>query len=207
MKAWFINSKVVNFCLKISNTLFAILMFVSVSSVSGNGLSAYKIKGIVLNHETGAPIPLAEVFISGTTYGSITDKKGEFELQTSYLPCQLVVSHISYAPFTMMIDVESMSDLTIKLIPYEHEIEEISVEAMNMRKENLKLFRKAFIGTDDFASTCTILNDSVLSFRWDSMVFSASAHQPVIIDNPKLGYRIRIILEDFNFRPPDLAQS
>jgi len=194
MKAWLINSTMVNCCSQISNALFAILMFVYVSSVSGNAVSAYKIKGIVLNHETGVPLPLAEVFISGTTYGSITDEKGEFELKTSSLPCQLVVSHISYATVNMMIDKESMSYITIELIPYKHELNEISVESVNTRKENLKLFQKAFIGMDEFANSCTILNDSVLYFGWDSMVFSASAHQPVIIDNPKLGYKIKVII-------------
>ena len=183
--------------LKITNTLFAVLILVFVASVSGNGSSAYKIKGIVLNHKTGAPIPLAEVFISGTTFGSITNDEGEFELKTSYLPCQLVASHISYAPFTMMIDKESMSYVTIKLIPYEHEIKEITIEATSMRKENMEVFRQAFLGMDEYASACTILNDSVLLFRWDSSVFSASAYQPLLVDNSKLGYRIKIILNEF----------
>ena len=93
-----------------------------------------------------------------------------------------------------MIDKESMSYITIEVIPYKHELNEIFVEAVNTRKENLKLFQKAFIGMDEFANSCTILNDSVLYFRWDSMVFSASAHQPVIIDNPKLGYKIKVII-------------
>ncbi len=184
--------------MKVVPLLLAILLFVPVSSVLGNECFEIKIMGIVLDHKTDAPIPLTEVFISGTTYGSITNEKGEFELNTNSLPCQLVASHISYAPFSMMIDKESMLYVTIKLIPYEHEIKEISVEGKSSRKQNLKLFRKAFIGTDEFANSCTILNDSVLSFRWDSMVFSASAHQPIIIDNPKLGYIIKIILEEFN---------
>jgi len=183
---------------QILNLLLVILLTASVSSVSGNELSTYQIKGIVLNQETGAPITLAEVFISGTTYGRITNEKGEFELYSDYLPCQLVVSHVSYVTVNLMIDSESISYLTIELFPYKHELSEISVEAVNTRKQNLKLFRKAFIGTDEFASACTILNDSVLSFRWDSMVFSASAHQPVIIDNPKLGYTIRVIINEFN---------
>ena len=182
---------------KITIILFAILILVSVSSVSGCLSSAYNIRGIVLNHKTGAPIPIAEVFISGTTFGSITNDEGEFELKTSFLPCQLVASHISYAPFTMMIDKESMSYVTIKLIPYEHEIKEITVEAMNTRKENMELFRQAFLGTDEYASACTILNDSVLLFSWDSSVFSASAYQPLMVDNSKLGYRIKIILNEF----------
>ncbi len=182
---------------KITIVLFAILILVSVSSVSVCRSSAYNIRGIVLNHKTDAPIPLAEVFISGTTFGSITNDEGEFELKTSFLPCQLVASHISYAPFTMMIDKESMSYVTIKLIPYKHEIKEITIEGMGMRKENMGLFRQAFLGTDEHASACTILNDSVLSFRWDSSVFSASAYQPLMVDNSKLGYRIKIILSDF----------
>lgn len=97
---------------------------------------------------------------------------------------------------------------TIKLIPYKHEIKELSVEARDKRKENLKLFKKAFIGTGKSAIACRILNDSVLSFRWDSMIFSASAHQPLIIDNSKLGYRINIILQDFKLiYDPETYQS
>ena len=182
---------------KILFTLCSILIFVSVFSLSGNGLPAYKIKGVVLNSETGAPIPLAEAFISGTTFGSITNSEGVFELNSSYLPCQLVVSHISYAPFSMKIDKESKSYITVKLIPYEHEIKEITIEARNTRRENMKLFKKAFLGMDKYASTCSILNDSVLSFSWDSSVFSASAYQPLLIENGRLGYSIKIILNDF----------
>jgi hypothetical protein len=153
---------------------------------------------VILNRETNEPVPLVEVFISGTTYGSITDQNGQFELITSYLPCQLVASHVSYAPFNKMIDAESLTYLTIRLIPYQHEIREISVASKSRRKENLELFKRGFLGTDPIAKSVVILNESALSFTWDSMVFKASADQPLYIENPKLGYRVKIILEDFN---------
>ena len=175
------------------STLFTVIALF----ISGSMPKTYKITGVVLNKETNKPIPLVEVFISGSTYGSITNEEGKFELETSYLPCQLVASHISYAPFNKMIDAESLTYLTIKLIPYQHEIKEISVESMSRRKNNMELFKRGFLGWDDIASICTILNDSVLSFTWDSLVFTASAYQPVLIDNPKLGYRIKIILKNF----------
>lgn len=186
--------------------------------ISGSMPETYKISGMVLNKETKKPIPLVEVFISGSTYGSITNEQGKFELETSYLPCQLIASHIAYAPFNQLVDAESRTDLTIRLIPYQYEIEEIIVESKNRhkgnrglfkrdfpgrndslarRKDNMELFKRGFLGWDDIARTCTILNDSVLSFAWDSLVFTASAYQPVLIDNPKLGYRIKIILKNF----------
>ena len=56
-------------------------------------------------------------------------------------------------PFSMKIDKESKSYITIKLIPYEHEIKEITIEARNTRKENMKLFKKAFLGMDKNART------------------------------------------------------
>jgi len=165
------------------------------------------------------PIPLVEVFISGSTFGSITNEEGKFELETSYLPCQLVASHISYAPYNKLIDFESRTDLFIRLIPYQHEIKEITVESksrrkdnkgiivesMRRRKDNMELFKRGFLGWDDIANNCTILNDSVLSFKWDSLVFTASAYQPVLLDNPKLGYRIKIILKNFKliYKPED----
>ena len=140
--------------------ILLILTLVIVASVFGNESSAYRIRGVVINMESGGPVKLAEVFVSGTTYGSITNEAGEFELETSYLPCQLVVSHIAYASFTQLINLESLHYVTVKLIPYEHEIKEITVEGKSMRKENLALFREAFIGTDEIASACRILNDS-----------------------------------------------
>jgi len=185
--------------------LISIIFAVIAHIVSGSMPETYKITGVVLNEETNKPIPLVEVFISGSTYGSITDEEGEFELETSFLPCQLIASHISYAPFNKMIDAETLTSLTIKLISYQHEIKEITVESLSRRKENMELFKRGFLGWDEIASNCTILNDSVLSFMWDSMVFTATAHQPVLLDNPKLGYRIKIILKNFKliYKPED----
>jgi hypothetical protein len=185
--------------------LISILFAVISLSVSGGMPKTYKITGMVLNKETNDPIPLVEVFISGSTYGSITNEEGKFELETSYLPCQLIASHISYAPFNKSVEADSRTDLTLRMIPYQHEIKEITVESMSRRKDNMELFKRGFLGWDDIAGTCTILNDSVLSFTWDSLVFSASAYQPVLIDNPKLGYRIKIILKNFKliYKPKD----
>jgi hypothetical protein len=185
--------------------LISALIAVFALFVSGSMPKTYKITGVVLNEETNKPIPLVEVFISGSTFGSITNEEGKFELETTYLPCQLIASHISYAPFNKLVDAESRTDLTIRLIPYQHEIKEITVESMSRRKDNMELFKRGFLGWDDIASTCTILNDSVLSFMWDSLVFTATAHQPVLIDNPKLGYRIKIILKNFKliYKPED----
>ena len=98
---------------RITYVLMALLIWAIVSASSGSAQTAYKIRGVVINMESGGPVQLAEVFISGTTYGSITNESGEFELETSYLPCQLVVSHISYAPFSKMIDAESFAYLTV----------------------------------------------------------------------------------------------
>jgi len=199
--------------------LISTLFTVFALFVSGSMPKTYKITGVVLNEETMKPIPLVEVFISGSTFGSITNEEGKFELETSYLPCQLVASHISYAPYNKLIDFESRTDLFIRLIPYQHEIKEITVESksrrknnkdiivesMRRRKDNMELFKRGFLGWDDIASNCTILNDSVLSFKWDSLVFTASAYQPVLLDNPKLGYRIKIILKNFKliYKPED----
>jgi hypothetical protein len=183
------------------STLFAVIA----PFVSAGMPESYKITGLVLNKETNDPIPLVEVFISGSTYGSITDEEGKFELETSYFPCQLIASHISYAPFNKLVDAESRTDITIRLIPYQYELKEITVESMSRRKDNMELFKRGFLGWDYIASTCTILNDSVLSFSWDSLVFSVSAYQPVLLDNPKLGYRVKIILKNFKliYKPED----
>jgi len=93
--------------------LISTLFTVFALFVSGSMPKTYKITGVVLNEETNKPIPLVEIFISGSTFGSITNEEGKFELETSYLPCQLVASHISYAPYNKLIDFESRKNIFI----------------------------------------------------------------------------------------------
>jgi hypothetical protein len=62
-----------------------------------------------------------------------------------------------------------------------------------------KFFLDNFIGTSSFASGCKIKNSDIILFRnsKSSYELTAYAFEPLIIENPALGYTIRYELENF----------
>lgn len=151
------------------------------------------ISGRITDAETRLPIRYAEVFISGTTVGCITDSLGNFTLKVPFLPCTLVADHVAYESFIK--PIENCETLNIKLKPQNNEISEISVSGKNKRKRNLRFFYSRFI--PDYSNEIKVLNDSVLRFRSDKMEFYATSNEALIIENNYLGYRIKVILKEF----------
>jgi len=78
--------------------LFQFLAFALLLIVSTNAFSQQKITGTVFEKPSDSPISLAEVFVSGTTIGPVTDENDRFELRVPYLPCQIIFNHVSYTP-------------------------------------------------------------------------------------------------------------
>jgi len=152
------------------------------------------ISGVVTNYETGNPIPHVEVFISGTTSGCITDSLGMFSLKAPFVPCTLVANHVSYESYITTIN-EKPSELSISLVPSNFSVDEILVTGKNKRKRNLRFLYSHFIPEN--RSEIKILNDSVLIFKRDKMEFITTSNEPLIIVNKLLGYKIKVILDQF----------
>lgn len=151
------------------------------------------ITGKVIDAQTFRPIPHVEVFVSGTMVGCITDSLGNFSLKAPFFPCVLVADHVSYQPFIK--PLPSVQFLEIELSPSNYSIQEVSVKGKNKRKKNLRFFYSRFIPEN--RSSIKIQNDSVLVFYRDEMQFTAQSKEPLIIENYHLGYRIRVVLEEF----------
>ena len=170
-------------------TLGLILCLISICSLAQNKI----ISGEVIDSKTQMPIPHVEVFVSGTTSGCITDSLGKFTLEVPFLPCVLVADHVSYESFIQAI--KGRQQLNIKLKPSNFSLHEVSISAKNKRKKNLRYFNSHFINAN--RNQIEILNDSVLIFERDKMKFKASTNEPLLIENYHLGYRIRVLLEEF----------
>jgi len=167
------------------------LLFVS-------ALQAQKSKtfsGVITDASTQLPIPHAEIFISGTTSGCISDSSGYFILKVPFFPCTLVADHVSYESFIQAI-TKPEENFKIKLSPSTFSINEIEVSAKNKRRKNLKFFYSHFIREN--RNQIKILNDSVLVFKRDEMEFFASSKEPLLIINYNLGYKIRLVLKEFS---------
>jgi hypothetical protein len=159
---------------------------------------AQTITGKVYREGTDTVIAGASVYYSGSMGGTITDKAGHFELQAKQQQIPLIVSCIGYysatSPYT------PGKSMVIYLKPKLEELHTVTIRADGMdRKEEIKRFTEAFLGTSDFAKSCTITNMDDINFSYSKKteVLTASCDKPIIIQNKKLGYTVSYYLDKF----------
>lgn len=157
--------------------------------------SEHILTGRVIDIESNEPIKNVELFISGATVGTTTNENGEFTLKTPFLPCHLIVMHVSYK--SVVLPITKSDNFSIKLSKINHGINEVSVKGKNMRKRNLRLFYKYFLWNTD-KHQIQILNDSILKFKRDEHDFHAYSNTPLLVRNKQLGYNIKILIQDFH---------
>ncbi|MFV0604977.1 MAG: TonB-dependent receptor [Niabella sp.] len=97
--------------MKLLLRLLAIIM----ASCVCTGIFAQTVKGVIKNRETGEVIAAVSVMLDGTTRGTFTNSKGEFELKVPAIPAKLVFSSIGYE--TVHLEVADASSQTISLVP------------------------------------------------------------------------------------------
>jgi hypothetical protein len=91
-----------------------ILVFVSVASFAQT--PGHKVKGTVSDHIYKEPIPGANILLVGTTIGTVTDTRGNFEFpQTLKEGDQLKFSSLGYQPITFTVGKETDEVLTVRI--------------------------------------------------------------------------------------------
>lgn len=165
------------------------------------------VKGRVLDDSTRAPLPFTNVFVSNSTIGAATDAAGKFELKGVPLGTQeFVASLVGYAPQTIVLRLRDTTvyEMEFRLKPQAIQIPGVMVEAKEPKewKQNLQKFTGLFLGSTSNAAQCTMLNPEVLDFKADAETeqFTATAREPVIIENRAFGYRIEYFLDFFTER-------
>lgn len=178
--------------------LFLFLMFNVFAAITS--LQAQTCKGRITEAGSDNPVIYANVFLEGSTIGTITDSTGNFVLNTrehSSLP--LIVSCIGYE--TRRFENEYISDnFTISLKKKDVKIGEVEVKADNLqRKKYLKIFEKEFLGETENGKNCKILNEGDIHpfYNKETRVLHVNALNPIEIINPELGYKIVYLLNSF----------
>lgn len=170
------------------------------------------LKGTITDSKTNEPIEFATVYINGTTKGTISDKNGNFTLDKFIIPCQVVVSHISYIPIIFPLDDTLNLNRGIKLNPRIIELRQVSVKEQNLRKENIKHFYDEFFGTDVWGRNAKLENEDDLIFKTEyfdenapdeeltgkQKLFVVESAAPLKIDLPLLGYSLQFDLIAFS---------
>jgi hypothetical protein len=161
------------------------------------------ITGKVSRADNKAPLPLANVFLSNTTFGTSSATDGTFTLshlkQGQYT---LVVSILGYEDYskTILVGQESIS-LDIQLSPKVTELRDVIVTTPANWKINYEQFVKQFIGTDDNAKQCYVLNPHVVNliYHKNQQELEAYTDDFLIVDNLALGYRVKFLLKEFTY--------
>ncbi|WP_111684744.1 carboxypeptidase-like regulatory domain-containing protein [Winogradskyella tangerina] len=162
---------------------------------------AQTITGTVIDANTNKPLETVSVYFDNTTVGTTTNENGEFSIEiTDAIQSSLVISYLGYEK-VIINNYRDQSVLKIALKPSSVALDEVNLDYDDglTRKQKLKLFKKEFLGSSNFARSCKILNEDDLILRYDKddWTLSASSIAPIRIENKALQYEIEYDLIDF----------
>jgi len=178
--------------------LILICMFFPFAVLAQSGV----ISGVVTSADSKKPLPRASVFLSNSAVGSATNEEGKFIL-SGIRPGQytLVVSILGFEQYskTILVGREPVK-LDIELTTKPLMLREVVISSSADWKKNYEAFRKEFIGSDENAKECTIINPHVLNLTYNptKQVLHADADEFLVVENKALGYRVKFLLNDFN---------
>ncbi|MEJ8801169.1 carboxypeptidase-like regulatory domain-containing protein [Pontibacter sp. H249] len=167
-------------------------------------LAQHNIKGRVIDEAIDAPIEFVSVYVNTTTIGATTNAKGEFALQVPAGRYELIVSYLGYEPIIYQVNTDELpKSILFKLRPKANELKEVIVEGKRDPEwyQNLEVFKQNFLGKSEFGKQCRLLNPEVLTITFDpeTALLEVKSDEPLLVENPALGYKIEYLLADFKY--------
>lgn len=173
-----------------------VLLLVLASAASAQ---TARVAGVVRDAD-GETLPGANVYLSGTTRGDATDADGRYEI-AGVAPgaYRLVASMVGYVPTVEEVRLGAGADVVVDLALEPLVLEGVEVEAERDERWERRLaqFAREILGTSALADSTRILNPWVLDFRMSWGTLTATAREPLLIENRALGYRLRYDLHEF----------
>lgn len=179
--------------------LIFFILLLPVFAIAQNG----EISGRVRISGTQTPIDQANVFLSNSTSGTSTRTDGTFVL-SGLKPGQytLVVSIVGYDTYTKNVLVGSQPvRLDIELTQSNTQLHEVVITTPADWKRNYEEFVKYFIGADDNAKYCTVLNPHAVTLQYhkSTQVLEAYTDDFLVVENLALGYRVKFLIKSFSY--------
>lgn len=147
-------------------------------------------------------LPGASIYLSGYKISTITNDDGTFSL-TKLAPgsYDILVQMVGYLPFKKNVILEKSMNINVVMEENTTLLNEVVVKPDPDRAYHIGLFKDNFIGRTPNAEECKLLNPQVLSTHFDktTSVLTISTDQFLIIENKSLGYRIKYLLEYFEY--------
>lgn len=160
----------------------------------------YTVSGIVLD-DNGSPAKSATVFISGSEKITMTNDNGMFIFNKidpgNY---QLSVHMLGYYPITQAVALKAKSvTVSFSLKLKSNILNEVLIGGTNDWAKNYAIFKEQFLGTSANARNCVIVNPKVLNFTTKKGTLTADADDFLVIENKRLGYRVKYLLKYFSY--------
>ncbi len=177
---------------------FSLLLIISIYTTAQT-----KLIGRVIDSETKKPLEGISIFLSHTTNGTITNVKGDFQLDhLKPGKYELVATSLNYEDNISVIQVSISNDpLIISMNPTANQLKEVVVESYdeNGWERWGDSFKSYFIGSPVLAINCLFKNPEVLKFKFgaNSNKLRAFTNEKLIFENTELGYKIIYLLSKF----------
>jgi hypothetical protein len=161
------------------------------------------IKGKVTDKTSGVDLPYVNVFIANSTKGASTDEAGKFTIANlpigTYTIVASMVGYLSISAEVVIKKGDYSIEVAFALQPNQQLLEEVTVKTKKDKdwESNLKKFQRIFFGTNTNAQKCKIMNPYVIDFQTKGEILTAKTSVPILVENLALGYKITIILKEF----------
>jgi hypothetical protein len=156
------------------------------------------VTGRVLRFGTTEPIAKASVYISNSMKGTTSNAVGAFSLRVDNNKIPIVVSCIGYYSETVTA-FSAGKPVVVYLKAKENTMHVVQIGTEGLEK--MRIFRREFLGTSDIARSCIITNEADIELKYTKgkRVLTAECSNPIVVQNPKLGYTIQYFLDKFEY--------
>ena len=179
-------------------------------------LPSISLMGHLVFQSSLEPVPMADLYIAGTSISAMTDSVGMFHLKN--IPTgerQLMIELPGYFPVVLEIDVKSeIVEVPEKSLvakdtcqTYDSRIEMLELQVADLRRklsicsEEIILFANYLVGHQP---ECEIINPEAIDYRREDnkqgFIIHYSLRHPLILENRYLGYRMTVFLQKAVFR-------
>ncbi|NML67772.1 carboxypeptidase-like regulatory domain-containing protein [Hymenobacter sp. RP-2-7] len=165
-------------------------------------VGAQGISGTVRDSLTQQPLPFASVFVVNTTLGATTDEQGHYALPA--LPpgrYEVAAAFLGYRLRRQAV-VVAAAPLTVNfaLPPAAQALGEVVVRAHPALAADYQRFQELFLGASTFSRQCQVRNPAAAQVDYNPQTRQLTAStptQPLVVDNPALGYQLTFYDLDF----------
>ncbi len=159
--------------------------------------------GKVVDAITDIPVTNASIYFNNTTIATKTNLQGEFNFTAlNFITSALLISSSRYELLVFKptaVQLKGTRKFVFKLQAKEPPPQDKIPPTVPLRKRWLEIFYSTVLGISAEAAKSTILNDTSIYFlsASGSNIFFAYADEPLVINNPMLGYKISFDLVEF----------